>query len=352
MNCLNRREMEAYCGDLTQLFGIRECILQGGKAKGTKAYHIHNGAGLEMMVLPDKFFTIAELRIDNINAGFISKSGICAPEFFQEDGSRGFLRTFEAGFLTTCGLTYMGTPGVEDGQNNGLHGVLSNTPAEEPYYRIVWDDQIPWIEFGGKAREAHLFGPNLTITRKVRVSTFENRIRIYDLVENNDFAKAPLMLLYHFNLGYPMLDESCRFYSDMNELEVRDTDSEKGLVKAGIFEVPKAGYQEEVFFRRTDPTATRAFAAVHNQNLQKAVVFCFDPRQLPVLNQWRNPRAGDYGLGIEPGTSHVGGRIRARQEEALMYIEPGEKKEFELEIEFIDCLSENEKLQVFINKTK
>ena len=33
----------------------------------------------------------------------------------------------------------------------------------------------------------------------------------------------------------------------------------------------------------------------------------FDPLQLPVLNQWKSPRAGDYVLGMEPGTGHVGG---------------------------------------------
>lgn len=126
MKKLSKRELEAYCGDLSQVFGIQECVLQGGKAKDTKAYVVNNGCGLEMTVLADKCFAIPRLTFQGKNVGFVSKTGICAPEFFQEEGTRGFLRNFEAGFLTTCGLTYMGTPGVEDGQANGLHGVISN----------------------------------------------------------------------------------------------------------------------------------------------------------------------------------------------------------------------------------
>lgn len=111
MKNLSKRELEAYCGDLSQAFGIQECVLEGGKAKGTKAYIVNNGCGLEMTVLADKCFAIPKMSFKGDNVGFISKTGICAPEFFQEEDTRGFLRNFEAGFLTTCGLTYVGTPG-------------------------------------------------------------------------------------------------------------------------------------------------------------------------------------------------------------------------------------------------
>lgn len=103
MKNLSKRELEAYCGDLSQAFGIQECVLEGGKAKGTKAYIVNNGCGLEMTVLADKCFAIPKMSFKGDNVGFISKTGICAPEFFQEEGTRGFLRNFEAGFLTTCG---------------------------------------------------------------------------------------------------------------------------------------------------------------------------------------------------------------------------------------------------------
>ena len=351
MRELTKRELEAYCGRVEQQFGIRESILMEGKSKGTRAFHIWNGYGLQMMVLPDKCFSIPVLRYNGVNVGFMSKAGICAPEFYQEEGTRGFLRNFEAGFLTTCGLTYMGTPGVEGGQANGLHGIISNTPAEHVYGETKWENGTPWIEFGGSAREGHLFGPNMEIHRKFRISTREDRIWIHDTVENHAFEAAPIMLLYHFNLGYPMQDESCVIYSNMNEVAYRDKAAESGRNKMNEFQKPTVGYEEEVFFRTIkNKQETQSFVFVHNKNLQKGVAIKFNPQQLPILNQWKSPRSGDYALGLEPGTAHVGGRIRAQEEHILQYLEPGEKRGFDVEVEFVDC-SSNETLDAFINKS-
>lgn len=351
MKKLSKRELEAYCGDLTQKFGIRRCVLQEGKAKGIGSYQIWNGQGLRMTVLPDKCFAIPELSFGNVNVGFISKTGICAPEFYQEEGTRGFLRNFEAGFLTTCGLTYMGTPVTVNGQKNGLHGGLSNTPAEHTYARIVWENEKPWIEFGGRAREGYLFGPNMEIRRNFRISTETNKMWIHDEVENKDFERNPLMLLYHFNFGYPMLDESCKIYTNMNQIEVRDMVSEKGLDKIDEFQRPEAGYEEEVFFRRADnPGGRDGYVLLHNVHLNLAVILRFNPQQLPTLNHWRSPRSGDYAMGLEPGTAHVGGYIRAQEDGTLQYMEAGETRRFDLEVEWIDGERENEKLNAFINK--
>ena len=349
MRNLSKRDMEAYCGDPSQLFYIRKCRLEEGKSKGTDALRIRNGQGLDMLVLPDKCFAIPELTFQGINAGFISKTGICGPQFYQEEGTRGFLRNFEAGFLTTCGLTYMGTPGTEDGQAYGLHGVISNTPAEHVSYGVYWENKEAVIRFGGEVREGYLFGPNMRIIREFEVSTVENQLRIRDRVENLAFERAPLMLLYHFNIGYPMLDESCRLYTNFGEIGSRDGLPEEKKAKSCEFQKPEAGFEEEVYFRTMKEHTKEGFALLHNQELEKAVVLKFDPEQLPVLNEWKSQRAGDYALGLEPGTAHVGGRIRAKEEGILQYLEAGESRTFEIEAEFIDCRTQDEKRKAFIN---
>ena len=349
MKNLSKRELEAYCGDLSQAFGIQECVLEGGKAKGTKAYIVNNGCGLEMTVLADKCFAIPKMSFKGDNVGFISKTGICAPEFFQEEGTRGFLRNFEAGFLTTCGLTYVGTPGVEDGQPNGLHGVISNTPIEHASSIVEWDGDKAWLVLNGHAREGYLFGPNLEIRRDIRMNTKENKLWIHDEVENHGFDTQPLMLLYHFNMGYPMLDGSCKVYTNYDKIVPRDPHSAEGMEDCEQFLDPIDGYEEKVYFRSvSDESVKKGYVLLHNENLQKAVLIHLDPEALPVLNQWNSPRSGDYALGLEPGTAHVGGRIRAKEDGSLKYIEPGEVKTFDIEVEFIDCTTENEKLSAFI----
>lgn len=349
MNKLSKRDMEAYCGDASQLFYIRKCRLEEGKAKGTSALQIRNGQGLDMLVLPDKCFAIPEMNFQGVNVGFISKTGICGPEFYQEEGTRGFLRNFEAGFLTTCGLTYMGTPGVEDGQPYGLHGIISNTPAEHVNHGVYWKDGEAVIRFGGEAREGHLFGPNMRISREFEVSTTENKLWIRDQVENLAFERAPLMLLYHFNIGYPMLDESCHLYTNFGEIGSRDGLPEEKIARSHEFQKPEVGFEEEVFFCTMKEPKKDGFVLLHNPGLEKAVVFKFDPKELPILNEWKSPRAGDYALGLEPATAHVGGRIRVEKEGTLQYLEAGESRHFEIEVEFIDCRTQDEKLKAFIN---
>ncbi|NEW85573.1 MAG: DUF4432 family protein, partial [Mariniphaga sp.] len=103
MKNLTKREMLKYAGDFSQLFGIKEYTLAGGKAKGVKAFDIKTGSGLEFTVLSDRCLDIAGLSFKGINCSYISKTGIVSPEFYDESGI-GFLRSFNAGFLTTCGL--------------------------------------------------------------------------------------------------------------------------------------------------------------------------------------------------------------------------------------------------------
>ena len=43
---MDKRELESYCGDLAQVFGIEECVLEDGKARGTRGYLLDNGCGL------------------------------------------------------------------------------------------------------------------------------------------------------------------------------------------------------------------------------------------------------------------------------------------------------------------
>jgi hypothetical protein len=68
---------------------------------------------------------------------FISKTGVSTPAYFEENGF-GFLRNFTYGLLTTCGLTYMGAPCVDEGTQLGLHGRISNIPADDVSVYQEW----------------------------------------------------------------------------------------------------------------------------------------------------------------------------------------------------------------------
>lgn len=81
-------------GGMEQVLGVRDCVLQGGKAQGTRAVELYNASGLSVTVLPGRGMDISSLKCKGINLSFLSKTGITASPYFTEDGARGFFRGF------------------------------------------------------------------------------------------------------------------------------------------------------------------------------------------------------------------------------------------------------------------
>ena len=52
-----------------------------------------------------------------------------------------------------------------------------------------------------------IFGRKLTLSREIRISKQENRFTISDTIENTGSRIEPVEILYHMNMGYPLLDE-------------------------------------------------------------------------------------------------------------------------------------------------
>lgn len=207
---LTKNEIYKYTGDVSQVFYARKYRLCGGKADGMLAVDVNNGAGLQFTVLADRAMDIAGLSYKGVNFSYIAKAGYAHPALFDDKGD-GFKKTFIAGFLTTCGMTQAGAPCESDGENLGLHGQLSSLPAEDFCCEVDMESDVPEIVLKGRMRYAYLFGYNLWLTREIKIRYGENRIYIKDTAENRDGNPCPYMMLYHFNMGYPLLDENAVF---------------------------------------------------------------------------------------------------------------------------------------------
>lgn len=332
----NKRELLKYLGDLSQVFGIREYTLSGGKSKGVKAFDFRNGAGLEFTLLADRCLDISGLTYKGVNCSYMSKAGIVAPEYYNEDGAE-FLRSYYAGFLTTCGLRNVGNACQDEGESFGVHGRISNTPAEEVCARVDWSDDVPVLTITGFMREARLFGENLVLRRKITCRYGENKIAIQNSIENNGFRKEPVMLLFHFNLGYPLLDENAILVTPTQKLVPRDAEAQKGVATSDRFHAPTPGYAEQVFYHDLKAKSDgNTSAALVNKKLGLAVAIHFNKNQLFNFTQWKQMGEGEYVLGMEPCNCKVGGRADARKNNELEYLEPGEIKKFDVEIEIVD----------------
>jgi len=67
-----------------------------------------------------------------------------------------------------------------------------------------------------------------------------------------------------------------------------------------------------------------------------ALIMKFKKAQLPWLTNWQHWGEGEYITGLEPGTHPPIGQAKARQENTLIYLQPGEKKIYDLEIEILN----------------
>lgn len=346
---IDKRQMLKYVGDFSQLFGIKEYTLSGGKANGVKAFDVKNGSGLEFTVLADRCLDIAGLSFKGINCSYLTKSGIAAPEYYNENGI-GFLRSYFAGFLTTCGLRNVGSPCEFDGESFPLHGRISNTPGEEVCASTEWIDGVPVMTISGKMREARLFGENMVLERKIICKYGENKIIMQNKVENLGFKMEALMLLFHFNMGYPLLDEDSILVTPTRQLTPRDQEAIKGENEYNKCQPPAPDYAEQVFYHnlKSEPDGETCVALI-NKKLGIGTAIHFNKNQLFNFTQWKQMGEGDYVMGMEPCNCYVGGRKDATDKGSLEYIEPGEIRYFDLTLEFLSGSEEINLMELKLN---
>ena len=321
-------------GDLSSVFGIKDYTFNDGPARGMRAFDLDNGKGIRLTLLADRGLDIPAFSYKGKNVAFHSKTGLRSPFLYQEEGVKGFLKQFNAGLLTTCGLSYAGAAATEDRQALGLHGPYSNLPAEQVSARTIYENDEAILEITGQVREAQVFGENLLLTRTLRLHTEKDVLEIEDRVENQGFARSPLMLVYHVNFGYPMLDEGAKVYTSAGQITARDDIAQANYGKHALMEAPGVLRPEECFFHTQHPDD--AYAMLHNEKLGIAAMLRFDARVLPLLCQWKCMRAGDYALGLEPTTSGVMGRPAARADGSLQFLEAGESRTFRMSLVMTD----------------
>lgn len=321
-------------GDLNAYCGFEDFVYNDGPARGMRAFRLYNGQGTELTVLADRGLDIPYLSFKGQQLGFVSKTGLKSPALYAEDGARGFLRQFYGGLLTTCGISYAGAAYEEGGQSYGLHGPFSNTPAQRVAARALDLGGERVLEVSGEIRQSQVFSENLVMNRRLLLYTERNRLLVTDRVENQGFIKSPLMLVYHINFGYPMLDAGARVYSSAKAIRPRDENARLGMARWNVMDEPSADRPEECFFHTG--SAKAGFAMLHNPSLGVAAAIRYDAALLPLLCEWKCMREGDYALGLEPTTSSVMGRKQAREDGILQYLLPGEQREFSLELELLD----------------
>ena len=309
--------MNKYIGHPAQISGVEELILAKGKGKGMTLLQVRNGLGLEITLLADRAMDIARVTFKGNNLGYFSPCGYVAPDFYDNRGT-GFLKSFTAGFMTTCGLTAVGSPCTDNGEELPLHGTIANTPCENYSYEETESE----ITVKAQVRDAAIFAHQLVLKREYRISKTENKVLLCDKIKNIGSAEAPLEVLYHCNIGYPLLSENTVLDIPASVTEPRNDHAKKGLSDCLKMEKPQRGYEEMCYYH----TLSQGKVSAYSPDIKKRVTISFDTAELPCFVEWKMMGEQDYVLGLEPGNCLPDGRDVMRQKGMLEFLKPDEEK--------------------------
>jgi hypothetical protein len=297
--------MDTRISNLAQIASVRRYTITEGREAGLSVIDCDNGK-IRFLVNASKACDIMQLYHEGQNMSFISKNAFTKREI-------PFLRRFEGGMVYTCGLDSVGgREGYE------LHGSFHNTPAE--VVRAERTDEEIVIE--ANIRDTSLFGKNLVLRRKISSKIGSDSVKIEDALINLGYKDEEYCLLYHINVGYPMLDDGGKIIADVDEVISRTEWSKKHEASILKTSMPVDNGEEFCYFVRL----RKPEVSLVNERIGKTFTVSYSNDTLPHFVEWKSMVSGDYALGLEPCTTELDDRF------AYKTVKAGEKISFFVEL--------------------
>lgn len=334
-------ELMSRVGDLRRLARAEVYEHTEGVGRGARVARMSMIGGLELEVFPDRGMDIGGALWQGIPLAWVSPAGPVAPALL-DSGSLGWKRSFGGGLLVTCGLDQIGVESDDGGMTLPMHGRANRQPATgfHTWSRRQGDD---WqIGSSGETRQSTAFDENLRLNRSLVTSLHDRSLRLHDEVTNDGHDRAPHMLLYHFNFGWPLIaaDSLISVGYDLEgvrtmctEPEPRDDEASRGLQTWDRIGGVSAEAREQVFVFEFPPGAT-VVVTIASPRAGLSATLRFEARELPVLYLWKLLRPGANVVGLEPANCRgIHGRAQARVDGELRFLDPGESRYYDLRLE-------------------
>ena len=224
----------AKIGNAEQLCMAQRVQVTDGRGNGARQIYVANGK-LNFVLSESNALDVLRLWHEGTNIGFVSKNGLyTAPS--------DFLGNFPAGMLYTCGLDAIG--GVE---GHPIHGRIHSIPAEVKELKADADG----VKIVAEIRDTALFGQNLVLTRTVSTAVGSDEVKIEDRLENRAFRDEKYCMLYHVNVGYPVVDAGAKISGNFVESKPRTPWAEHEMAKMLDVESPLDNAEETCYFHNT-----------------------------------------------------------------------------------------------------
>ena len=307
---------------------LRQC--RGGRSDGVHVATLENGA-MSIDVLPTRGMGIWRVRRGDNTLGWQAPlPGPVNPAFvpLTEPSGLGWLDGFNE-LLCRCGLESNGPPEFDDAGRllRPLHGRIANTPAHR--VELVVDEGAGLLALRGVVDESRFHFQSLRLTTSITTAMGSNEFSWSDEVENVGGHDATLQMLYHFNIGQPLLRPGARISAPIGTVApLTQVAAKEGVETWNIMPPPRPGSAEQVYV--LDLAANDAgdtSVLVSGLTNDEGVGLRFNKRTLPCFTVWRNtPAESDgYVLGIEPGTNYPNPRTFEQQHGRVVTLKPGEK---------------------------
>lgn len=284
--------------------------------------------GLDLEVLPDRGFDIGMVTVGGWPLSWVSPVADRRP--LDVPAGDAWLSRFVGGLLVTCGPDNIG-PATE---RAGLHGSHHHRPARLLERCTGVRDGIPFARLAGTIEYANVFGPSARLERVIESSVEPGGaavLRVVDDLHNDGPGSFPAAVLYHLNLGAPVLlpgttvrwpgtraveREPCAAVPDPSTMPEPTDDVTESVVAHHDPHVDADGMVRVVVTAPHGPAVELAWTA----------------DTLPHAYQWTLPTRRRWALGIEPASAPLFGPARSAPGAGVLRVPAGGVRRHELRI--------------------
>jgi len=317
--------------DISQVADIALYGAEDGVARGARFLIGRTLSGLNFRIAVDRGFDLADFDFRGISLGWRGTQGFPAPALHAPDGEDGlaFVRAF-SGFLITCGWDHYG-PARTGPQDHfayalkteakyPLHGRATFIPASNISYGVDLDAADgPCVFAEAILRQTAMFGEQIEVRRRYTFGIEQPVVHLTDRVSNIGRKRTPHRVLYHVNLGYPLVDDGTiisglpvdpRMPAICQPLELEGTEQFRVINRS-----------------ECDDTIT-----LHQPRLEGGLTFGLAMRSSNFSHviEWYNRYPGMNVIGIEPASAAMPA-VSTAPFEPDAWLEPGSSETYRLE---------------------
>jgi len=319
-------------------FEITKRTLHGGRQEGSTLVTIRAGQ-LTVTVIPTRGMGILKASLDGIEFGWASPvDEVVHPSFIRlgERNGLGWLEGFNE-LMVRCGYEWTGHPMVDGDKVYTLHGRAGNTPASRVEVCIAREAPHR-ITLRGLIKEKAFKNVDFETWTELTVVPGDTGFSLDDrLVNYADYAH-PYEVIYHTNVGRPVLEEGARVIGPFTHVAPFNDAAKPDLSTWDRYRGPTRDFDEMLYACELAAGADgRTEVALVNASGTLGFSVAYHLAEMPAFTLWKNTDTDKQGYvtGLEPGSNYPYPLPVERAANRLRTLESGAEARFRLRFDLL-----------------